>query len=464
MPSTDKRRVIAFLVHGTFAREADWVEEGSKIRTSLKDQLAAKDVDIQFEPIKWTGKNRFGDRHSAASIFLERYDFRMLTHPDSTFVAIGHSHGGSVIAYAVQAREALRDALSIAFLATPFVDLKIREASYAILTPIVTLLCYALFTGGLWFGWPLVERLFDQWAKENLSLGWIYFLSILLWGAGVYFVGRKALGWLKKIVESGCRTSARRFSTANINSERHVFVRCVGDEAAAALSAGQILQWVAVRAIGSAATFATKLDGVLAFGRNLVRGRLEAVWWTFLVLALAVGCIAAIVYSADEVLVVQSEVTAVAGFLNQIARQAMTIVEQVMGKQFHLFGTSEETLLLMALIWLLLMVVLLIGATMIAVYSIAALVFGLFSILLVAVSKSYGGLPLWQTPFLDIAVEPTPVGGAELLQIDWDQVEVARLNHSATYENSNVHSYLVKWLEGVANYGPRLEADGTVQV
>ena len=89
------RSVILTVLHGTFEPKADWTLEGSPFRKAIKKGVAG----LVIRRCEWSGKNTF-DARRRGELDLEAHisniekDFPGLPH-----FLIGHSHGGSVIAY-----------------------------------------------------------------------------------------------------------------------------------------------------------------------------------------------------------------------------------------------------------------------------------------------------------------------------------------------------------------------------
>lgn len=76
------------LIHGTFARFADWTEKDS----DFCEFLRAKFPDVSIENHFWTGHNSINDRYGATQNLIEKIKER---NSESLFL-IGHSHGGNI--------------------------------------------------------------------------------------------------------------------------------------------------------------------------------------------------------------------------------------------------------------------------------------------------------------------------------------------------------------------------------
>ena len=103
------------LVHGTFTSSAHW--------PALQNALARTALDAGEHPsseeIKWTGKNRASARHKAAFAILELVQRIHSKSVNEKIFIIGHSHGGSAIAYFLKLR-GYSQVVGCIFLSTPF--------------------------------------------------------------------------------------------------------------------------------------------------------------------------------------------------------------------------------------------------------------------------------------------------------------------------------------------------------
>lgn len=110
------------IVHGTFAKEADWVLPDGEFAQRLKAGLR----NAEFKAFRWSGRNSHPARISAGkelAAFLK--ELRRSGH--GPFHLIGHSHGGNVILYALRERFAVLPIASAVFLGTPFFQIAGRN-------------------------------------------------------------------------------------------------------------------------------------------------------------------------------------------------------------------------------------------------------------------------------------------------------------------------------------------------
>lgn len=118
--------VLVTLVHGTWASHAPWCQPGSKLRQRIESRLEAP---VAFHPFNWTDRNRHRAR-LLASARLAKHILRLkAAYPDARQLAIGRSHGGNVIRYAMR-HPGVAEALDgVATLATPHISARPRPFS-----------------------------------------------------------------------------------------------------------------------------------------------------------------------------------------------------------------------------------------------------------------------------------------------------------------------------------------------
>ena len=247
------------LVHGTFATSAHW--------PTLQDRLAetarAAGDEPLFEQLMWTGRNRARARQAAASAILTLVQRVQRTSENEKIFIIGHSHGGSAIAYFLKEHpEVAKMITGCAFLSTPFVAIRPRREAFRLLSMLIV------------FPYIAVQSLWNVWEDSVSS-----FLTAIAPCPGVgmqmtdwCIVGARRSDWFslfesvgvvaaifclamffgKRIRELGALSDPQKLEqwqqTADIPAGNYLFLRCSGDEAAAALSALQFIAWLAMKA------------------------------------------------------------------------------------------------------------------------------------------------------------------------------------------------------------------------
>lgn len=89
-----KETINIILIWGTFARDADWVQQDSFLRQNLREHLDPE-IDVDFHIHDWTGGNTHKDRNDG-SVSLANTITELKMQSDRRLFVIGHSHGGSV--------------------------------------------------------------------------------------------------------------------------------------------------------------------------------------------------------------------------------------------------------------------------------------------------------------------------------------------------------------------------------
>ena len=115
---------VITLVHGTFARGADWVQEGSFLRKQL--MLDLRGHSVSFCSFEWSGRNNFKARSVAAKQLERHLADAIRARPNAKHVIVAHSHGGNVALYALR-NEALKSRVdAVVCLSTPFLHVRPR--------------------------------------------------------------------------------------------------------------------------------------------------------------------------------------------------------------------------------------------------------------------------------------------------------------------------------------------------
>jgi hypothetical protein len=162
-PSTIRTRVrtmeyMITLVHGTFARRAEWVQEGSRLRRHLAADLSGHSVT--FRTFRWSGRNNFKARRLAAERLQEYLSDAIKSHPTAKHAIVAHSHGGNVALYALRNDNLKSHIDAVVCLSTPFLHVRPRpldeDTRDIVMFAIgLSLLVFALFTSDA-FPWIVV--------------------------------------------------------------------------------------------------------------------------------------------------------------------------------------------------------------------------------------------------------------------------------------------------------------------
>ena len=91
-------KAIVFLVHGTWARCADWTLPGSNLRKSISSIF---DGSVVFKQFMWSGKNTMNARNNATIDLKEQLENSLREHTGSDHFVIAHSHGGNIALRAI---------------------------------------------------------------------------------------------------------------------------------------------------------------------------------------------------------------------------------------------------------------------------------------------------------------------------------------------------------------------------
>lgn len=113
------------LVHGTFAKDTDWIQEGSFFREELRNHLETLGTNCSIRRFIWSGNNDHSSRGEAsddlcAILKLERNTF------DEIYL-IAHSHGANVAARAIAKLEAGHRPAGVITLGAPFLSFRPRK-------------------------------------------------------------------------------------------------------------------------------------------------------------------------------------------------------------------------------------------------------------------------------------------------------------------------------------------------
>jgi len=135
---------ILHLVHGTFAREAEWIQPDSSLAKAVKSRITR---EVTIAPFIWTGANSHSARQKAGTELAARISDYSQHQPGVPQYIIAHSHGGNVAAYALSKGETSSRVAGVACLGTPFIKAHARDLAGSrrlvqwILMAVVLMIC-----------------------------------------------------------------------------------------------------------------------------------------------------------------------------------------------------------------------------------------------------------------------------------------------------------------------------------
>lgn len=232
---------VVVLVHGTFARRADWTHPDSPLAKTVTSALGGH---VLVRPFNWSGRNSHDERLSWGAKLAEKLVELSHHHPKASLHIIAHSHGGNVAAYALRS-PVIRDLVkNVVCLGTPFIvayhrDLRPTFHVLRVLS-IISSASVALFAavwiaanGVAFFGLSKDIRDLDTtWLIVGLPVGTVL-------GVGLALFTRRLLLRLDRYVETKFAPRLVRMQKEIVTSLREQFgavpvlnVQARGDEAA----------------------------------------------------------------------------------------------------------------------------------------------------------------------------------------------------------------------------------------
>jgi hypothetical protein len=216
-------QIVVVMVHGTFARNAEWVKPESRFGVALRQALAPALV----VPSRWSGGNSV--RARAEGVQKLRSDIEELRrqYPNAQHAVVAHSHGGNIALVVMDETLAkAKGTLGVATLSTPFLSATMRhhESMFGPLDGIAA----AMFAGIAVFA-----------VGAALGHGRTWWLAGLLTFAAVALSLLAAAEVTRRMRRHAQRICGAMPSTA-LTPDQLTIVRTSSDEAAAALSGARV--------------------------------------------------------------------------------------------------------------------------------------------------------------------------------------------------------------------------------
>ncbi len=180
------------LVHGTFAKDAEWTRQDSVLFKYL-----AKQLPTSISSYQWSGGNSYKARSCASIELAERIRKDYEARPEAIRVLIAHSHGGNVAIGALRELGTNKFVDGLVCLGTPFLFVSVRNQgvlasflkvllSMILVSPFLAIFLYAVFSMVVYFF--LIE-----------NIGWEYFFISLF---GVALSGLLLFSIPKRLVST----------------------------------------------------------------------------------------------------------------------------------------------------------------------------------------------------------------------------------------------------------------------
>lgn len=424
-------KVRLTLVHGTWAKNAPWTNHPKLFTEPLQAHLGG-DVELipDNEPIKWTGRNRILDRRRAGKIIADRVSAPQTFDYDN-HVVIGHSHGGSAIAYALREfPDKMSGVDGVAFLATPFVHARAMPQWQEMVATACRIVVFLIWLWLVYLGaYIVMEETFGDMDKSGFVVLGILLsttIAILLLTPKLIFVAKERIG--QRITDVISIVECSFLPTG----KSYFFVRATADEAAAALSMAQILSWPFNRTLAMVAVLSNRFsNAVMSLWSKCVFWKLAAFITSSLLLLGVIFVLVAFFhpdtndYSIPEKLVYA------------VANEGYDCMAPDAFETVCITGLRISTAIVVAMI--------ITAASMISLFVLSS-VFVLISYV------AFGGSALKAGPFLELAVEPLPEGAHRFTVLTWAAAPSRNpysLMHSEAYRTDESFERLSVWIRAL---------------
>jgi hypothetical protein len=380
-------------VHGTFAAEANW----PLLQAGLIEAARSAGENATFEQIHWSGKNRAKARSAAATSIWLYVERKRHSSPSEKIFVIGHSHGGSAIAYFLKwFTETAGKVAGCAFLSTPFVAIRPRENAVNSFTT----LSFFLSLIPVFISFFIIPV--DPERLEFPDPSW-YVIGLCV---GATWAFRKfVLDWrVARLAED-----AMREQTANMPGANCLFIRASGDEAAAALSAAQFIAWASAKSYALVERLTRPL---LHLDRRLT--------FSFVVL----------------------------GFFGSFCTFEWVLVDM-----FFRFPHDFNTLVGKLYFCILVLCSIIAIALIVCVFA-TYFVLGAQAVM----ARAFGWTDLLAGFLTELAIEPLPFGTHSLVHIDWSDGSFSGdgIVHGWTYSHPRAVEHIRSWVVSTLSCGPAI--------
>jgi hypothetical protein len=222
------------LVHGTFARDAGWVQPDAPLSAHLRKVLGEAGEGAHVVLFNWSGGNSVFARAKAARDLVLHLEALQDHYPEARHYVVAHSHGGNVALYAASLLQK-RKLSGIACLATPFLQARPRDittfAGQSLRDTVGVLFATVAFFVAIALGasWP-----------------WVFGLMLVSLLEGAFLA--LLIGMIVRAFAPMAGPFAATIDARVPDGTDVLIVRATGDEASFVLGAAQLLSWVSSKA------------------------------------------------------------------------------------------------------------------------------------------------------------------------------------------------------------------------
>jgi hypothetical protein len=391
--------VVVTLVHGTFARRADWTTESSPLCRTIRETMREP---VRFEQFLWSGWNTVTSRRKAVERLISHLARLQTRWPQARHFVVGHSHGGNIAFQAMRDKAVEARIAGVVCLSTPFLWASPRNLGpvgrIALwwFPVVIALVCLV----------PAVELLplARQSAAGPIAL-------IIAVGLGFVFSP-----WATKFAN----VVAGALQYPDVQPSKVLIVRSFGDEASAALGAAHMISWIAERLWSGTSRF---LGAVLSTVETW-RAALAERWRLLVPACVALAGLAIVSLSTAE----RGSWLEVSGML---AAATLAVLIAILARGGHV----AEFL----------------GALLIAVLASPSF------LIMLALGIATGPELLVAALLFRVTPESTPPGGGwtvwQVPRDPWNTAHGAVLMHSTTYDDEESLAIVSQWLLGKSGPG-----------
>jgi len=429
---------VLYLIHGTWARKTSWIEASSLLSRELAHRTGVESPTA----FRWSGKNRFYDRRKAQAELIR--SLQEAAERRQMIVACAHSHGGGVLAYALQKCPAVRNHLvGAVFLSTPFFTVRLLPSWRILLNGLLAPIPLAIIflVANLAFQLSAIVMAIYPFASGSLYeskatalmivINWVMLLTaaflLLLFNRLELKLARKAL--------HRSMTLARALSCDLPADTKALFVRTSGDEAAAALSIVQTASWILLlfnEVVSKLFSIVTRTFRITRIKRPLL-----LIIGTFVIATVNARCLVDFLGRFNLSKPGQ-------GFLDTSKHWTEMFW---LASQIHI---SQDQYLSLAGLYYLLAVVWVLGAVaavLILMFTVSTLVF----ICNWVISSAFGRMPFLRGGLVQVAVEMVPPGDWQVINASWASSGNKKTSlfgrHSNLYDDPKLVARIGDWIE-----------------